>query len=145
MRQMPAFITTSIVALTLYGCASESSQIEATYVSPLKFNSYSCSQLEQEYARVLGRSLQINKQQDDIASNDAVATGVGLLLWPALFFIKSDDLKEEVGRLKGEVNAIEESSVQKNCLELSKRVVDDRERLRKAAEEKKKQQQEEFK
>jgi hypothetical protein len=55
--------------------------------------------------------------QDAKARNDAVATGVGLVLfWPALFFIKGDSTTAaEVSRLKGEMEAIEQASVRKEC------------------------------
>ena len=117
-----------LVLLTLAtGCADKSEKIEATYVSPLKYNSYTCRQLEQEYARVAQQSSMINKKQDDIAENDETAMAVGMILfWPALFFIKDDDKKEEVGRLKGDVNAIEQSSIQKNCMTLAKTIRDEK-------------------
>ena len=43
--------------------------------------------------------------------------GVGLVLfWPSLFFIKGDGATAaELGRLKGEMDAIEQASIQKNC------------------------------
>ena len=69
----------------------------------------------------------MNKRQDDVAENDAVAMGVGMVLfWPALFFIESDDHSAEVARLKGEVEAIEIASIQKDCSSLSEQIVIDR-------------------
>ncbi len=77
-----------------------------------------------------------NKEQNDIATNDAVAMGVGLILfWPALFFIDSDDRAEEVGRLKGEVKALEQASIQKDCTTLAKTMVEDKAAFAKAKEE----------
>ena len=109
------------------GCADKSEKIEATYVSPLKYKSYTCQQLEQEYARVAQQSSMINKKQDDIAENDETAMAIVLILvWPSLFFIEGYDKKEEVGRLKGNVNAIEQSSIQKNCMTLAKTIRDER-------------------
>ena len=100
----------------------------------MKFNSYSCSQLEQEYARLLTKSSSINAQQDSIATKDAVATGVGLIVfWPALFFIDTDDHKEEVARLKGELEAVESSSIQKNCSDLITSISSDRKAAMEAA------------
>ena len=122
------------VTLALAGCASSSDSITESYVSPLKYNSYTCSQLEQEYARTLQRSHAINKKQDQIASNDQVAMGVGLILfWPALFFIDSDDNKEEVSRLKGELSAIEQASIRQDCLGLAQQINTDREMSRQRA------------
>jgi hypothetical protein len=55
--------------------------------------------------------------QDEKASNDAVATGVALVLfWPAAFFIKGDGATAgELGRLKGEFEALERASNRKGC------------------------------
>lgn len=111
------------LTISLSACADKSAEIQPTYVSPLAYNSYTCDALEQEYARLVRKSQSINKQQDDIAGNDSVATGIGLVLfWPALFFIDNDDLREQVAQLKGEVNAVEEASIQKNCLALSRSI-----------------------
>lgn len=55
--------------------------------------------------------------QDSKATNDAVATGVGVVLFfPVLFFIKGDSTTgAELARLKGEMEAIEQASIQKGC------------------------------
>ena len=136
LRQVLAVVSV-LVAANVSGCASSSGSIDAAYISPLKYNSYTCSQLEQEYARLLQRSGMANKQQDGIASGDTVAMTVGLVLfWPALFFIDTDDKKEEVARLKGELNSVEQAAIQKDCAVVSKRIVDDRAAAKKQAEKK---------
>ena len=38
-----------------------------------------------------------------------------VLFWPALFFMIGKDQKEELGRLKGEYEALEQSAIQKEC------------------------------
>ena len=130
------------------GCADKSEKIAAIYVSPLKYNSNTCQQLKQEYARVVLRSAKVNKKQDEIAKNDETATAIGLILvWPALFFIEGDDEKEEVGRLKGELDAIEQSAIQKDCTTLAKTIRDEKaaalERARKEKEKKEREKREE--
>ena len=104
-------------ALVLTGCASGSGDIAAAYVSPMAYASYSCPQLREEATRISSRAAAVTGAQDQKATNDAVATGVGLVLfWPALFFIKGDSTTAaEVSRLKGEMEAIEQTSVQKRC------------------------------
>ena len=135
---LAAFVAASIVG----ACADKSAKISATYVSPIKYSSFTCLQMEQEYGRILQESQMMNKQQDDIAGNDSVAMGVGLILfWPALFFIDSDDKKEEVGRLKGELRALDQSTIQKNCTVLAQTIASDKEAAAKATEEKRKAQQ----
>ncbi|MGB0631906.1 MAG: hypothetical protein ACPGRZ_14555 [Alphaproteobacteria bacterium] len=119
-------------AALLSACADQSHQIEAAYVSPLEYEDKSCAKLELEYARVGSRSREINSKQDNITENDSAATAVGaILFWPALFFIESDDHKEEVARLKGQIRAIEDVGVNKECTKLVTAIAADR----KAADE----------
>ena len=63
------------------------------------------------------RAMQVSGAQSSKATTDAVATGVGVILfWPTLFLIKGDgSTAAEVARLKGEMEAIEQVSVQKRC------------------------------
>ena len=104
-------------AMTLSACADKSENIQSTYISPLQYQNYSCRQLGEEGARVSARASQIAGVQDKNAQNDAVATGVSLVLfWPALFFIGGNkENAAELARLKGEMEAIEKASIQKNC------------------------------
>lgn len=104
-------------AVFVSGCATRSDNIGAAYVSPIGYQSYSCAQLHQEAARISARAAAAIGAQDQKATNDAVATTVGVVLfWPALFFIKGDAASAaEVSRLKGEMEAIEQASVQKKC------------------------------
>lgn len=105
------------LALSVSGCASSSKDISATYVSPVLYQSLTCDQLSMEAHRVSARAMEVTGQQDKKATGDAVMTGVGLILfWPSLFFIKGDGATAaELGRLKGEMDAIEQASIQKNC------------------------------
>src|SRR6476646_9219579 len=97
------------VSLILGGCASRSENISAAYVSPISYQSWSCTQITEEAARVSSRAAQMAGVQDSKATGDAVATSVGVVLfWPALFFIKGDSTTAaELARLKGEMEAIE--------------------------------------
>jgi hypothetical protein len=114
---MRSITSVALLALAVGACASRSDNIGATYVSPVAYQGYSCSQLAQEAARVSSRAAQAVGAQDQKASNDAVATGVGVVLfWPALFFIKGDGgSAAEIANLKGQMQAIEEASIQKRC------------------------------
>jgi hypothetical protein len=106
-----------ILSTVLAGCASKAENIAAAYVSPLQYQTYSCPQLGEEAARIASRANQVAGVQDGKATNDAVATGVGVIIfWPALFLIKGDSATAaELARLKGEIEAIEKVSVQKKC------------------------------
>ena len=100
----------------LAGCAPKSEKIHAQYVSPLQYQDYSCKQIRMEMMRVSRRVNEVSGVQDKQASNDSAALGVGLILfWPALFFMIGEDQKEEVSRLKGEYEALEQVAIQKEC------------------------------
>jgi len=102
----------------LAGCATKPEEIDAAYVSPLNYEPYTCDQLAAEAARVSERASQMTGVQKRKADNDAVATGVALVLfWPAVFFIKGKGgaNEAELARLKGEMETIEQVSIQKNC------------------------------
>src|SRR5271163_5153624 len=110
-------VTTMACALALAGCASHADDIAAAYVSPVQYQSYTCAQLQEEAARVSARAAEASGAQNQKANNDAIATGVGaVLFWPALFFIKGDSTSaQEVAQLKGDMDAIEEANIQKKC------------------------------
>jgi hypothetical protein len=104
-------------AILCAGCASSSSDIQPQYVSHLQYQHLSCQQIAGEAQRLSRRVAEVSGAQDEKASSDAVATGVALVVfWPAAFFIKGDGATAaELGRLKGEFEALERASAQKGC------------------------------
>ena len=112
----------SIIIICMFvfsSCASKSAKIDATYVSNVQYQNYSCAQIGQEMDRVGRRVMEVSGKQDSEATKDAVAMTVGLVLfWPALFFLIGGDKKEELSRLKGEYEALERVAIEKNCTEL---------------------------
>ena len=103
--------------LVLAGCASSSDKIAPQYVSSLQYQSTTCAQLAEEAHRISTRVAQLSGVQDQKASNDAIATGVAIVVfWPAAFLVGGNDqTTAELSRLKGEFEAIDRSAVQKNC------------------------------
>ncbi|MCV6546702.1 MAG: hypothetical protein OIF56_05380 [Cohaesibacter sp.] len=101
----------------LAGCATAPSKVKPTYVSSYQYNSYSCAEIRQELTTVSARVQQITGQQQSAATTDAVVMGVGLILfWPALFLLAAtDDQKDELGRLKGEYEALHSAAKAKKC------------------------------
>lgn len=110
-------LTTCLISqLGLVACASKSENISASYVSPLTYQDYNCKQVRSELVRVSRRVNEVSGVQDAQASKDSVAMGVGMILfWPALFFMIGKDKEEELSRLKGEYEALEQTAIQKNC------------------------------
>ena len=104
-------------SLAISGCAKKSEDVTAQYVSPMQYQSLSCRQLGEEAQRVSSHVSRLTGVQDKKAQNDSVATGVALVLfWPAAFFVGGNgENAAELGRLKGELDAIEQASIRKNC------------------------------
>lgn len=112
------FIGAALIAVTaLSACAKKPENISASYISPLQYQKYSCSQIRQEAGRLSTRLAEVTGVQSKKAEGDAVATGVALVLfWPAAFFIKGDkETATELARLKGEMETLEKVSIEKRC------------------------------
>ena len=99
------------------GCASRSSEVAAAYVSPVQYQSHSCSQLAAESQRINSRAARLSGQQDDRRSRDNLATAAAIVVfWPAAFLVGGDNAQTgEIARLKGESDAIGQAAVPKNC------------------------------
>ena len=102
---------------TMAGCASSSSEIKGTYVSPIQYQNLTCQQVGQEMERVSRRASEASGVQDSQKSQDGwVTAGAIILFWPAAFFIKGDGQNAaELARLKGEFEALERVGIEKNC------------------------------
>lgn len=106
----------ALALLMLTGCATPPGKIDAAYVSPFEYSNLTCDQIREELIRVNRKLTEISGKQKSEANKDAVALGVGLIVfWPALFFMMGDDKKDQVARLKGEYEALEMVAIRKNC------------------------------
>ena len=115
---MRKIITTVLAAsIALSGCATSSSNIAASYATPMQYQSYDCAQLTSESQRIHGRVNQLAGRLDEAANNDKVLMGVGLILfWPALFALGGTKQQEaDYARLKGEYDAISQAMVIRKC------------------------------
>ncbi len=81
-----ALLSGAVGLLVLGGCAKKSDEIQAAYVSPLQYRSFSCDQLQMEMERVSAKVREIAQIQDKEHKKDVVATTVGLLVFCRLFF-----------------------------------------------------------
>lgn len=115
LRAATALLCASAVALS--GCATSSSSIAATYVSPLTYRHYDCDQISAELLRVQTRVQQMGGRLDQAASNDKALVGVGMLLfWPALFALGGTKEQEaEYARMKGEYEALQQAGIERKC------------------------------
>lgn len=107
----------AVFATALAGCASSSSDISATYVSPVQYQQYTCQQLALEAQAVSTRAATLSGVQDSQRSKDQVATGVAIVVfWPAAFLVGGDkQTAAELAQMKGQLVAIEQASIAKKC------------------------------
>ena len=95
---MRSKIALVIAAAALGTCTPPSSgDIPPSYVSPVLYQNYTCQQLEQEALTVSTRAVQASAAQDN-----ALVLGGG-------------NTAIELASLKGQLVAIEQASIQKNC------------------------------
>jgi hypothetical protein len=111
--------TSLILVLTLIftGCAKKSADIQASHVPAIEYSDKSCKQLRSEVLEINRELRVIAGVQDDTASKDQIAMGVGLVIfWPALFFLANgSDKKVEIAELKGRYKTVELVAKRKKC------------------------------
>ena len=116
--KLSAILIAMTIVFTMNGCASKSTNIPITYVSPNEYASLSCTGLENEMRDISQRVASITGQVDKEASTDALQMGIGLVLfWPALFFLEGGDgmLQSEYSLLKGKYEAVSTQYSRKGC------------------------------
>jgi len=103
--------------LALTACAQSPDEIAAAPVSTAAYSSMSCRQLQAEAVRLNDDVARLTGQQQQKANTDAVAMGVGMVLfWPALFALGSgSDVAPQLAQAKGQAEAIQAAARQKGC------------------------------
>jgi hypothetical protein len=114
--RVAALLAAGLAALT-GACATYADKIAPSYVSPIIYEQLSCKQVAEEAARVAQRAALASGAQDAQANKDNALTAVTIVVfWPAAFFVGGDRQNAaEVARLKGEMDALEQASIKKNC------------------------------
>jgi hypothetical protein len=110
-------IVISLFMTSMTGCASSAKDVQAQYISPSIYDNYNCQQIGVEMSRLTSEISESAIKVDEQASEDSGTMALGLVIfWPALFFIDGDGPEaQEYGRLKGEYDALEKASIQKEC------------------------------
>jgi hypothetical protein len=103
--------------LALTACAQSPDEIAAAPVSTATYSSMSCRQLQAEAVRLNNDVARLTGQQQKKATTDAVAMGVGMVLfWPALFALGAgSDVGPQLAQAKGQAEAIQAAARQKGC------------------------------
>lgn len=114
---MKNLIVVALAGALVAGCAPQPDSITGTYVSPATYSSYSCRSIVDERNRVVQKVNELTGVQKKKADNDAVAMGVGMVLfWPALFFLGSgSDVEPQLAAMKGNYDALTAAGIQKGC------------------------------
>lgn len=112
-RIAPPILAVSMVV----GCATHPENIKGTYVSPSVYGPSSCEEIVEERNRIAEQVAIIAGDQKKKATGDAVAMGVGLVVfWPALFLLAAGKDKEaELAAYKGNYDALNQAGVKKGC------------------------------
>lgn len=104
-------------ALLLSACATRPENVAARYVSPNTYRAWNCAQLQEERIRLDGEVARVANLQRENANADAALLTVGLIIfWPALIgMAATTDRREELGRLRGEHEAVQAALREHNC------------------------------
>ena len=81
------------------------------------YQNYNCQQLSDERGKLRGEVSRITSLQQENANTDTAMMTVGIIIfWPALFALAATkDRKEELGKLKGELESVETAMKSRQC------------------------------
>jgi hypothetical protein len=98
-------------------CTTSPSNVDAQYVSPTTYQSWSCPQLLDEKARLASEVARVSNLQRENANADTAIVAAGIILAPILLIglAATKDRKSELAKLKGESDAVDTSIAAKQC------------------------------
>lgn len=109
---MHAKSISAVVLAALAGCAAAPESIPPSYISPVAYQNWTCDQLSEESHRLAGAYTVAASRQNQAQTGDAV--GVILLGLPVAS-MSGQNIAPEIGRLKGEHEAISRAALHKGC------------------------------
>ena len=117
---MKKSVAIGLIAVSLVcGCSQSAKNIGATYVSPIEFQHLSCTQITAEMRRNGRRLAEVTKTHDKEHTKDTAAAIGGFILWPLWIAMAGGGArKEELGRLKGQAEALEQVAIEKECVDI---------------------------
>lgn len=107
----------TIALMLLPACASRPENVVASHVSTSRYADRTCKSLARELDEVQDALRAQSAKLNDKATQDAVVTGIGVVLfWPVLFALGNNaGLEGDVARLKGEEQAIRKQMRDADC------------------------------
>lgn len=88
-------------AFALAGCASQSQDVVASYVSPVQYGQWSCVQISNEAYRIENRMAAASGLQDRRARHDAITAVIPPPTFIPAAFYGNDAQTNDLARLKG--------------------------------------------
>jgi hypothetical protein len=101
-----------VLVAFLIGCATPPEAIPPSYVSQVGYTSFSCKQLGEEQGRLVVALSTASDAQRQARSNDVA--GVILLGLP-VSSLSGANQASNIGRLKGELEAVQKAMIAKGC------------------------------
>ena len=107
----------TLAASLVPACATRPDNVVASHVSSSRYADRTCKSLARELDEVQDALRAQSAKLNDKATQDAVVTGVGVILfWPVLFALGNNaGLEGDVARLKGEEQAIRKQMREADC------------------------------
>lgn len=107
----------TLAASLVPACATRPDNVVASRVSSSRYAERTCKSLARELDEVQDALRAQSAKLNDKATQDAVVTGVGVILfWPVLFALGNNaGLEGDVARLKGEEQAIRKQMREQDC------------------------------
>jgi hypothetical protein len=117
MRYRALMLAALLAGLMGSGCATRSEDVATAYVSPPNYNQLNCRQLADTAALVSEGAFNLRGERDDSkhAWEIVPPSGAPVVLWPTAFMANDPARMAEYTRLKGEFDAILQTSVRKGC------------------------------
>ena len=117
MKTVKIVASALVAIMTLPGCATRPVDITPQYVSAARYDDRTCKQLLREQDEVDSALGITSTKLDSKATQDAVVTGIGaVLFWPVLFALGGNQgMEQQVAQLKGEQIALKKKMRELNC------------------------------
>lgn len=95
----------------------KTSIVEPTYVSPVKYEKYSCKQISEEIEKINQRAVALAGELKDTDASNRNMMGIGPIFFLAAAASSSatEDEKAELSKLNGEYNALKTVAKRKKC------------------------------
>lgn len=119
MTKIFSYFTLTIFLISCAGgqFTNSSTTVKADYVSPAMYMKFSCKELEMQAAELIAKVPELEREIDKIKKDNDVWISTGAVLFlPLLAGMKPNkEQAEELGALRGNLNAIKTAAMRNSC------------------------------